>query len=381
MSHHRFERVQADFSAKALLNNYDAIRALVPGQAILPMIKAGAYGHGAGWVAGRLAGEPDLYGLGVATLDEGEEVRKALGEQKLRCKIVVVSGTALWSDEKGQFCEKHGLTATISSEEDWVRFLRGRWNERIPYELKFNTGMNRLGISPNYARTIAKALRDAPAVAHPSGIYSHLAIGENPEEKLSLMQRELFVQVRGDFETACPSAHFHLANSSAIWNAKKWGLDGLTDVVRPGLSLYGVPPFQGAPMRGLSPVMTLSCQVLAVHDLKPGDRVGYGGTFKVDGKAQDRTRVAILAGGYADGIMRHLGNGLGSVFMGDQKQPIVGIVSMDLCAALAPKSVKPGDWAQILGPGIDPWEQARAAGTIPYELLTSVASRVERRYG
>ena len=127
--------------------------------------------------------------------------------------------------------------------------------------------------------------------------------------------------------------------------------------------------------------MTLSCLVLSVHELKPGDRVGYGGTFKVDGKAQDRTRVAILAGGYADGIVRHLGNGEGTVWFGDQKQPIVGIISMDLCAALAPKSVKPGDWGQILGPGIDPWEQARAAASIPYELLTSVAPRVERLYG
>jgi alanine racemase len=355
---------------------------------ILPMIKAEAYGHGAAWVARTLASHADLYALGVVTLEEGAEVRRALGEQKLRSKIVVFSGTALWSDEKGQFCEKHGLTATISSEEDWVRFLRGGWQERVSYEIMFNTGMNRLGISPAYARQIVKALKNAPAVAHPSGIFSHLAISESPEEKLSLMQRELFVEIRGELESALPKTHFHLGNSGAIWNMKKWGLDGLTHVVRPGLSLYGIPPTQTAPARGLVPVMTLQSQIVDIHELKPGDRVGYGGTFK----AKQRMRVAILAAGYADGITRalstfgsHSGNNLegvsrASVIVGGTKQPLLGLISMDLCAVQAPAGVKLGDWAQFLGPGIDAWEQARTAGTIPYELLTSVGSRVERLY-
>jgi alanine racemase len=378
MSHRIFERVRAELSAKALLGNYDAIRAQVPGQSILPMIKAGAYGHGAAWAAKILAEEPALYGLGVATLEEGAEVRKALGNQRKRTRVLVVSGTALWSDEKGEFCEKHGLTATISSEEDWVKFLRGDWHERISYEIKFNTGMNRLGISPSYARTIAKALRNAPAVAHPSGVLSHLAIGENPDEKLSRMQREQFVFVRSELESVLPSTHFHLANSSAIWNAKHWGLEGLTDVVRPGLSLYGVPPFMGAPARGLVPVMTLEAQVVTTHLLKTGERLGYGGTFK----AKDRTHVAILAGGYADGLKRSLTHGShnGSVTIGRERHAMIGTVSMDLCATTCSKGTKPGDWARILGPGMDIWEQARAAGTIPYELLTSVAPRVERVY-
>ena len=375
MFHRTFERVRAEFSAQALLKNYDAIRAQVPGQSILPMIKADAYGHGAAWAAKLLARETALYGLGVATLEEGAEVRKALAAQGKRVRVVVISGTALWSDEKGQFCERHGLTATISSEEDWIQFARGGWNERIAYELKFNTGMNRLGIAPNYARTIANRLKNAPATAHPSGVLSHLAIGENPDEKLSQMQRELFVQIRGELESALPSAHFHLANSAGIWNAKKWRLEGLTDVVRPGLSLYGVTPFPGAPARGLFPVMTLSSQVISTQTLKPGERVGYGGTFK----AKDRIQVAVLSGGYADGIKRSLSNS-GFVLLDGHRHPIIGIVSMDLCTVTATKSTKPGDWAQFLGPGIDPWEQARAAATIPYELLTSVAPRVERVY-
>lgn len=370
-----FERVQAELSSKALLGNYDAIRAQVPGQSILPMIKANAYGHGAAWAARLLAGEPALYGLGVATLEEGAEVRKALGAQRGRTKIVVVSGTALWSEEKGRFCEKHGLTATISSEEDWTRFVRGGWPDRIAYELKFNTGMNRLGISPGYARTIARALRNRPAESHPSGVLSHLAMGENPDEKLSRMQRELFTEIRGELEAALPSAHFHLANSAAIWKAKKWGLDRLTDVVRPGISLYGAVPWPGAPARGLVPVMTLRAQVVARHSLKPGDRVGYGGTFK----AKEKVEIATFASGYADGIKRGLSN-QGHVRLDGEFYPIAGIVSMDLCSAMCPKGTRVGDWAEFLGPAIDIWEQAKAAGTLPYELLTSVALRVERIY-
>src|SRR4051812_12378734 len=128
-----FERVRAELSAAALLKNFEAIQEQVPGQSLLPMIKANAYGHGAEWVARTLEGLPGLYGFGVATLEEGAEVRRALGPRGKRTRIAVISGTAIWSEEKGQFCERHGLTATISSEEDWIKFSRERWHERIAY--------------------------------------------------------------------------------------------------------------------------------------------------------------------------------------------------------------------------------------------------------
>jgi alanine racemase len=214
-----------------------------------------------------------------------------------------------------------------------------------------------------------------------------LAIGEDAEDKLSVTQRERFVSIRAEFDTGCPQAQFHLANSSAIWNAKRWGLDGLTDVVRPGISLYGVPPYPGAPARGLLPVMSLRTQVVATRDLKAGERVGYGGTFK----AKEPVKIAIMASGYADGVTRSLGvvgtgpslttgEGSGTVLFGGERHSFIGIISMDLSAATCPASTRPGDWAQILGPGIDPWIQAKAASTIPYELLTSVGARVERVY-
>ena len=110
------------------------------------MIKADAYGHGAAFAARTLSAERNLYGFGVATLDEGREVREALGAKGRRIRVMALSGAANWRDEKGQYCERFGITPTIVSDEDWSRFLRGRWPERLKYHLKFNTGMNRLGM-------------------------------------------------------------------------------------------------------------------------------------------------------------------------------------------------------------------------------------------
>jgi len=390
-------RAEAEISARALLGNYEIIRSQVPGQSILPMIKADAYGHGASWTAKILSREPDLYGFGVATLEEGVEVRKALEEQSSRrgnakARIIVISGATPFTIEKGELCEKYYLTPTITREEDWSLFLREGFQERIPYELKFNTGMNRLGMAPGFAKQIAKVLRDRPAVEHPSGVLSHLAIGENADEKLSRAQMAAFRSIHSELAKVLPQTHFHLANSSAIWNSKKWGLDGLTDIVRPGLSLYGVPPWQGAPARGLQPVMIFRAPVIARHTLKPGDRIGYGGTAQVaanKGVAPGKDapgvaeNVAVLAVGYADGMKRGLsgiGGKGGHVFLNGKREPVIGIVSMDLCAVSCSAKTKVGDWAEILGPNIDPWSQARAAETIPYEMFTSITSRVARRW-
>ena len=364
-------------SARALTGNFRAIQAQLPAQALIPMIKADAYGHGASWAARELAGLDGLYAFGVATLEEGKQVRLALRGSRARARILVFSGTAPWSDEKGQFCELHGLTPVISTEADWVDFLRGKWPERLSYHLKFNTGMNRLGIPAAYAPQVSRALKAKPIGWHPEGICSHLAMAEAPEHKLSRLQAERFKQLRGDLEATLPSAQFHLANSSAIWNSKAWGLDSLTDIVRPGISLYGVPPWKGASLRGLAPVMTLLSQVLTVNILKRGESVGYGATYTVKGPGPES--IAILGAGYADGLHRRL-SGTGWLILGGRKERLLGRVSMDLSAALCSKSVKAGEYAEILGPGIDIWEQSEVAQTIPYELLTSVSGRVQKIY-
>jgi alanine racemase len=375
-------RLVAELSAAALRANYLAIRDQVSGLSILPMVKANAYGHGSVWAARQLLDLPDLYALGVATLDEGAELRKELGAAGRRTKIMIFSGIGSWTDQVGQICEKYHLTPVISSESDWNAFWKNGWAEKLPYELKFNTGMNRLGIPVSLAGRISRQLAQKSAPARPEGILSHLAMAESPDARLSQAQKERFIALRSELSGILPSTHFHLGNSAAIWNQKQWGLTELTDVVRPGISLYGVPPWAGAPARGIAPVMTLRARIMAIHRLKPGEGTGYGARFKVRGN--QAASVAILGAGYGDGIHRMLSGNEnssgGHVWVGDRPQRILGTVSMDLCAVSCTTETQVGDWVEFMGARIEPWVQSSVAGTIPYELLTSVSPRVKRIY-
>jgi len=374
-------RVVAEMSTQALRANYQAIAKQVDGLDLLPMVKANAYGHGAVWAARTLLNLSQLYALGVATLQEALELRNGLGQSGRRTRIIVFSECADWNENKGQFCEQYAITPVIASEEDWTSFVRGGWNERLSYELKFNTGMNRLGIPVSLAGRLARFFEKLPVNAHPDGIFSHLAMAETPESHLSRQQREKFLALRTELASAVPAARFHLGNSAAIWKEKNWSLKECTDVVRPGLSLYGVLPWAGAPARGIVPVMTLKSRVISSHRLKPGETVGYGGRYKVGPKSQV---IAVVAAGYADGIHRTLSGTDsapgGYVWLRGREQRILGAVSMDMCTVSSSPEVQVGDWVEFLGPSVDAWAQAARAGTIPYELLTSVSGRVQRVY-
>jgi alanine racemase len=250
--------------------------------------------------------------------------------------------------------------------------------------------MNRLGMSPGLLSRIVLDLRGQPATAHPDGILTHLSFGEKPNSRLSLQQKERFAAIRSELAGIFPSAHFHFGNSSAIWNRRHWDLDRLSDVVRPGISLYGIPPWPGAAAKGIEPVMRLQASVIAVRRLKRGECIGYGATPAIATTekrkgSQESVTVAILAAGYADGLKRflsHQGHAWISREDGSGGAPgrFIGIVSMDLCSVTCPPGTKVGDWAELIGPNVEPWTQAKTAGTIPYELLTSVSSRVQRIY-
>ena len=379
----RFDRAEAIVSGKALRENFKAIQDQVGDQAILPMIKADAYGHGAAYAARALAQARNLYGFGTATLDEAREVREALGAKGRKIRVMALSGAANWTDEKGQYCERFGITPTIVADEDWRRFLKGKWPERLKYHLKFNTGMNRLGMSAGLVNQIVSQLKDKPGEWRPEGVATHLATAEDANHALTKKQLEVFRGITGAVKGVWTDTLFHLANSSSIWNAREFRLDGWTDVVRPGISLYGVPPWPGAPARGLVPAMELRYQVAARRQVKPGESVGYGAHFKNGGRGSDAPpiEVAILSAGYADGLHRMnsgIGDAGGRVLLDGCLRKFLGIVSMDLSAVECDASTAVGEWATVFGEGLDPWTQAKAAGTIPYEVLTSVSRRVRR---
>jgi alanine racemase len=370
----------AEISSSALTGNYEVLRDRAKGQLILPMIKADAYGHGSVWAAQVLAESSDLYGLGVATLEEGVRLREETSGKARRVPILIFSGATPWNEEKGRLCERHGLRPVISRETDWESFFKQGWPARLSYELKFNTGMNRLGIHPEKARSIIKQIQTLSTDQRPNAVMSHLALGEDPEAALSRKQRERFEKLRGEFESAFSAIQFSLANSAAIWNSKKWKLDDLTEIVRPGLALYGIPPWKGAPAHGLEQVMTLKSEVITVHDLKIGDAVGYGARFRVSSDPACPRRIAVLASGYADGIHRTLSEEAGELIVSGRKEKVLGRVSMDLTAVSCSRGTQVGEYASWISPDLDLWSQAERAKTIPYELLTSVSGRVQRVY-
>jgi alanine racemase len=207
-------------------------------------------------------------------------------------------------------------------------------------------------------------------------VLSHLATAESPGSAVARRQLRRFDDLFRLLRPALPRAAFHLANSAAIWNARAFRLNELTEVVRPGLSLYGVPPWPGAPARGIRPALALGAPLIEVRTVPPGESVGYGATFTVRGRA---ARVAIVPMGYADGLHR-AASGRGLARLGGRLERFLGVVSMDLAALSCASGARPGARAWLLGPGIDPWRQAAAAGTVPYELLTSLSARVQRAY-
>jgi alanine racemase len=366
-------RIIAEISSDALVSNFAAIHSRVPSQEILPMIKADAYGHGAAWVGNTLARLPHLHGLGVATLEEGQALREHLGSDAKRVQIIVFSGGADWSDSKGQLCEQFGLIPVLSSFEDWRRFSRGRWPSRLPFHLKFNTGMNRLGIESIHSSELIHEVR---ALSRPPlGVLTHLGASETPTCRESRLQFQRFESLAREWKSAFPKVRLHFANSAAIWNARAWKLEALGDIVRPGLALYGIPPWPEARASDLTLALTLKAKIGITRTLARGDSVGYGFTYR----AKAKEHIAILLAGYADGLHRTLGK-LGTVRISGRKLPFIGRISMDLAAVRCTSSTKAGDWATILGPKIDPWRQASAAQTIPYELLTSISGRVVRVY-
>jgi alanine racemase len=238
--------------------------------------------------------------------------------------------------------------------------------------------MNRLGIHPAFAKSIIKSCSKFQTQNYPQGIFSHLAASEAPDSKLTLSQIQSFQALKKELGAFFTTSKFHLANSGGIWNAKNLSLqNGMTDVIRPGLSLYGIPPGPEAPHRSLASVMTFRARVIAIHRLKQGDSIGYLGTYRVS--SPQAVYAAILPVGYADGVVRALSN-TGHAWVNEKPTRFLGNVSMDLCAVQCFEGTQVGDLVELIGPHVDAWAQAKAAGTIPYELFTSLSPRVRRTY-
>jgi len=349
---------RATISRSNLVHNYNVLRALAGDGEVGGVVKANAYGHGVEMVSRTLA-DAGCKTFFTATTDEAVEVRSAVGQE---ATILVFNGTP---DEKAELAKAHRITPIINTLHQLRGWRMHGMSEIGPAVLHFDTGMNRLGLRPEDLEAVVEMLDDRPVGI----IMSHLACADEIDNPLNEQQRTAFL----DIATQWPDARKSLANSAGLaLDAKAYGLD----LSRPGIALFG----GGVPMPeqvdALRPTLTLEAPILSVFMASKGASTGYGATRRF---GRER-RLATVAIGYADGFPRASSNN-GFAFLGGQRCKVVGRVSMDLATLDVSDltcPVAPGMMVEFLGANADIEAQAVEAGTLGYELLTGLGSRVDR---
>ncbi|WP_339915478.1 alanine racemase [uncultured Brevundimonas sp.] len=331
----------------ALAHNFHALEAAA-GVPVHPVVKADAYGLGAVPVVRRLLAE-GARTFFVARASGGFALREALGAEPviyvLDGCVGETAGDLIAADLRPVLNHGEQLTA-------WRAASGGACG------LQIDTGMNRLGFRPEEAPDMFDGL---------DLVMSHLACADDPLEPMNRTQRDAFAAVVGRY----PGVIRSFANSGGAFLGPDYGFDA----ARPGISLYGGGP-EGRPDARLRAVATLSAEVLQVREVPTGESVGYSRGFLAD----TPRRIAICAAGYADGVLRST-SPWGAVWLGGALRSIVGRVSMDVIAVdVTGADVAVGDRAELFGANRMLDEAATAAGTIAYELLTSVTPRVPRIY-
>ena len=349
----------------ALRANLATLRAAARGSRIMAVVKANAYGHGLVEVAESLEAAD---AFAVARLEEALTLRAA----GIARPIVLLEG--VFSGAQLEAAAGADLELVVHDPEQ-LGLLEGyRGHHRFVLWLKVNTGMNRLGFRIDAAEAVAGQLRGLVPAPREIRLMTHLARADEPDSAMTVEQvlrfRELVARLHGP---GYPAPVTSIGNSAGMLG---WA-DARGDWVRPGLALYGASPLRSrtAAQLGLLPVMSLETTVIALRDVPRGESVGYGAGWQ----APCDSRIAILAAGYADGLPRHLPNGV-PIRLQSGTGLLVGRVSMDMCAVdvSALPGVRVGERAVLWGPGAPVEELAERAGTIAYEVLCGVAPRVGR---
>lgn len=349
---------QAHIDLSALEHNLQRVRQAAPGSRVMAMLKANAYGHGMLMVANTLA-EADSFG--VARVGEGVQLREA-GITK---PIVVLEG--FFSADELQQAATNNLHLVIHEPGQLATLQQQSLTSPVSCWLKIDTGMHRLGFALDQAMQAYTALCGCSSVADGVGVMTHLSNADdpqNPETDHQIRQLKPLIEQTG--------AVGSIANSGGILN---WP-DSHLDWVRPGIMLYGSSPFNGKTGEGdgLRPVMTLQSTLIAKHNFKQGDGIGYGKTYI----CPEDMPVGVVAIGYGDGYPRHAPSGT-PVLLNGEIVPLVGRVSMDMITVdlSTQPQAKVGDRATLWGEGLSADIVADRAGTISYELFCRLTGRVE----
>ena len=367
----------AEVSLDALRQNFRTVRKHVgDGVSICAVVKADAYGHGAAACARALEAEGAPW-FGVTGTEEAMALRRA----GIKSRLLLMTG--FWKGEEDEVLA-HNLTPILWEKWHVERLEAAAAKKQIalPVHLKIDTGMTRLGASKEALPAVCEAIASSHHLKL-EGVSTHFASVRDPEKtgkQVALFEDALAVL----HSCGLTPALVHMANSAAILSrSETW-----KTMVRPGIALYGYSRSRAAgastsaegtsPLR---PVLSWKTRVIAVKEVAAAQAVGYGGTFVT----QQRSRIAVLPVGYADGFHRLLSN-RGRVIVRGEYAPVAGRVSMDLTTVdvTGTPGVEVGDEVVLLGESngrtIDAGEHAHLCETIPYEILCSISKRVPRVY-
>ena len=348
--------VRVGIELSALEANLARLRALAPGCRVLAVIKGDAYGHGLLDAARALA---DADGFGVCRLDEA----LALREAGLRQAILLLQGCNTAAELRT--AARNRLDVTVHREDQLHMLEREDLERAVRIWLKIDTGMHRLGLPPERATPAWERLRAAPAVAPAPILMTHLAAADHKRDPLTGEQL-------GRFAVCCDGlkADRSIANSAALLHLPQCR----TGWIRPGLALYGASPLASdtGARHGLRPAMSLRSELIAVHRLQAGARVGYGAAWR----CPEDMPVGIAAIGYGDGYPRHAPSGT-PVLVNGCRAGLIAPPSMDMLALdlRACPAAAVGDPVVLWSKELPVEEIAAHVGTIPHQLLRAVRSR------
>jgi alanine racemase len=362
---------QVEVNLDRLSANFAAICAHVAPASVMAVVKANAYGHGMVAVARHLVSQ-GAGSLGVAVLEEGILLREA----GIAAPILVMGG--ILGNQIPLFLQ-HNLAITASSIEklEAIEQAAEVLGAQARVHLKIDTGMERIGVHYYNAETLLEAsLRCRHVLVE--GIYSHFANADAADLSHTRLQLERYQEVLRFYERrSLPPPLRHIANSAAILALP----EARFDLVRPGILLYGVYPSPHVPHTvQVRPALTWKSQVVYFKVVLPGHPVSYGSTWQSD----HPTRVITIPVGYGDGYFRAMSNKAQVVVRGE-RYPVVGNIAMDqMMVNIEAGSAYNGDEVTLIGEAdgqtITCEDLAAWAGTIPYEILTNINTRVPRRY-
>jgi alanine racemase len=344
--------IKAQIDLAALHDNLQVAQKLAPQSKVMAVLKANAYGHGVLRAANAMK---KTAGFAVLNIEDAITLREAGFDQT----ILLLEG--FFDREELRLVHEYRLAAVVHQQEQ-LRLLLQAAPGKLDVHLKINSGMNRLGFKPDDFPSAMSALRQARVSS--LTLMTHFATADEPAgvvEQLTLF-REM---------TAGLSHPRSLANSAALIRYPQTH----GDWVRPGIMLYGASPFtdrSGADI-GVKPAMSLTSEIIAIQNLQSGETVGYGSGFR----AEHSMRIGVIACGYADGYPRHAPTGT-PVLVEGKRVTTAGRVSMDMiCVDLGKvPEARIGSSVELWGAGLPVDEVASSAGTVGYELLCAVASRV-----